>query len=81
MGKWLAAAQDVPARIDAWQALIEHLQKRLHMPIWAELDLGTSIRAGDTVRYVLREYECILSHTKALTRYPGNTEYWKLIEP
>ena len=80
MGKWLAAAQEVRARMDAWQALIVQLKARLNTPVWAELELGASIRAGDTVRYALREYTCILSHTKAITRHPGNSEYWQLKE-
>ena len=76
MGKWLQAAQAVKARMEERESLIVRLQARLHMPVWAELDSGASIRAGETVRYALAEYTCILSHTKALTRRPTNPEYW-----
>ena len=44
---------------------------------FAELDGGASLRMGDTVRYLLHEYVCILSHTKSLARRPTNTAYWE----
>ena len=55
---------------DRWRALAE-------MTLWAELDSGASIKVGDRVRYMLRTYECTADHTKALTRRPTVTEYWK----
>lgn len=77
MGKWYNGAKLLKERIDAWQALIQRLENKLSIPIWAELELGASIQEGDTVRYMLQEYICIASHTKSLLCSPINTEYWK----
>lgn len=77
MGKWYNAAYALKQRIDAWQALIRELQDRLAIPIWAELELGAAIAAGDRVRYLLREFECIRAHEKSLLNSPANPIYWK----
>ena len=61
---------EASALVDRWSALAE-------MTMWAELDSGKTIHTGDRVRYLLRTYECVKDHTKALLRSPLNGEYWK----
>lgn len=77
MGKWMDAARAAALRMRLREQRIEQLEHRLALPVWAELDGGASLRTGDTVRYLLHEYVCILSHTKSLARRPTNTAYWK----
>ena len=44
---------------------------------WAELDSGSNVAVGATVRYFGRNYICKKAHTKALLRSPSNGEYWE----
>ena len=53
-----------------WQAL----KAATH---WAELDSGTNIAIGTTVRHFGKKYACIKAHTKSLLRSPLNGEYWE----
>lgn len=77
MGKWMDAARAAALRMRLREQRVEQLEHRLALPVWAELDGGASLRTGDTVRYLLHEYVCILSHTKSLARRPTNTAYWE----
>ena len=54
----------------------DKLRRLADMTLWAELDSGKSIAVGTTVRYFGRIYECIVAHTKALTRLPTNNTCW-----
>lgn len=60
--------------------LYEKFKALSEMTYWAELDSGTSIAVDDVVRYFGHNYKCIQAHTKALTRYPKNTDYWEEVE-
>lgn len=65
------------SRAAQFESRIAALQEKLSMPIWAELESGSTVRIGTKVRYMLRVYECIAEHTKALTRLPTNGNYWQ----
>lgn len=80
MGKWLNGAMRLQLRMEEREERLAWLEHKLSLPIWAELDSGASVRAGDRVRFALHEYECIAAHTKTLARHPRNTEYWRQVE-
>lgn len=79
MGKWLRGAQQVRKHMDEREEKLKNLERRLSLPVWAELDSSASIRVGDMVRWGNREYECILAHTKSNARHPRNEDYWQQI--
>lgn len=60
--------------------IAERWRARAEMTLWAELSSGASVAVGDRVRYMLRTYECIKAHSKALTRSPLSLEYWQEVE-
>lgn len=79
MGKWLNGAQRVRKQMDEREEKLKKLERKLALPVWAELDSGASVRTGDLVRVGRHEYECILAHTKSNARHPRNGDYWRQI--
>lgn len=56
---------------------IDALQSKLAVTHWGDDDSGHQYHVGDQRRYLLKIYQCIKAHTKALTRSPKDDEYWQ----
>lgn len=72
-----SAAAELQSRVAEFQGRITALQARLDTPSWAEIESGATVSVGAKVRYFLKTYECIETHSKALTRPPTNSAYWR----
>lgn len=70
-------AQQSEALYQSALGRLEKASRKLLLPVWAELDSGVQITAGETARYMGSVFTCVASHTKALARRPTNEEFWR----